>query len=181
MSKRNWFMFVVSMVLISLVFTSSITTPAKIYAPDFSERSITMGSEIPSINNINVTITLERNMCKGTCPYYSLIIFGNGTVDYNGKQFVNTVGHQVYDIPQERVGELVKEFYKSDYFSLKDSYDKIIITDQPTVNTSININGIYKNIFDNHGAIAPEELRSLENKIDEIANTTKWVQLSISK
>ena len=132
------------------------------------------------MNDNNITITLERNMCKGTCPYYSLIIFGNGTVVYNGKEFVNVIGHQVSSMPQERVGGLVKEFYKANYFSLEDSYDKITITDQPTVNTSININGIHKNVFDNQGVIAPKELLLLENRIDEIANTTKWVQLPIS-
>ncbi len=135
MSKGYWFVSIVGMMVISLVFTNSIITPAIIYAPDFSYRSVTMGSVIQYMNDNNITITLERNMCKGTCPYYSLIIFGNGTVVYNGKEFVNVIGHQVSSMPQERVGGLVKEFYKANYFSLEDSYDKITITDQPTVNT----------------------------------------------
>lgn len=154
MSKRNWFISIVNMVLISLVFANSITAPAKIYATDFSERSITTGSAISPINETNITITLERNMCKGTCPYYSLLIFWNGTIIYNGKEFVNVLGHQVSEIPPERVGELVKKFYKANYFSLEDLYDNIIITDQPTVNTSISINGKYKNIL-----IIMEQLR----------------------
>ena len=48
------------------------------------------------------------------------MIFGNGIVIYNGKEFVNVIGHQVSRMPQERVGELVKEFYKANYFSLED-------------------------------------------------------------
>ena len=51
-----------------------------------------------------------------------------------------------------------------------------VISDQRTVSTSINMSGIYKSVFDNHGAIAPEGLRLLESKIDETTNSSKWVQ-----
>jgi capsid portal protein len=72
--------------------------------------------------------------------------------------------------------ELVEEFYNINYFSLNDTFDKIVKTDQPTVITSININGTFKSIFDNLGAIAPEDLRVLENRIDEITNSSKWIE-----
>jgi hypothetical protein len=131
----------------------------------------------PSINEINnINIKMKRNMCLGTCPVYSLEIFGNGTVVYNGERFVNVTGQQISNIPQEKVRKLVEEFYKINYFSFKDAYNEIVITDQPTVSTSINMSGIYKSVFDNHGAIAPEGLRLLENKIDETTNSSKWVQ-----
>ncbi len=164
------------MMVISLVFTNCMITPTIIYAPNFSYRSVTMESVIQYINDTDMTITLERNMCKGTCHYYSLIIFGSETVVYNGKEFVNVTEYRVSSMPQEEVGELVKAFYKANRFSIEGSHYKIMMTDQPTVNTSININGIYKNVFDNHGAIVHKELRLLANRIDEVANTTKSVQ-----
>lgn len=123
----------------------------------------------------DVTITLERNMCMGTCPVYSLEIFGNGTVVYDGNRFVNVTGQQISNISQDRVRDLVEEFYKINYFSLNDKYDQVVITDQRTVTTSIDTNGTYKSVFDNHGAIAPEGLRALEDKIDEITNSSKWI------
>ena len=124
----------------------------------------------------DVTITLERNMCMGTCPVYSLEIFGNGTVVYDGNRFVNVTGQQISNISQDRVRDLVEEFYKINYFSLNDKYDQVVITDQRTVTTSIDTNGSYKSVFDNHGAIAPEGLRALEDKIDEITNSNKWIE-----
>lgn len=124
----------------------------------------------------DVTITLERNMCMGTCPVYSLEIFGNGTVVYDGNRFVNVTGQQISNISQDRVRDLVEEFYKINYFSLNDKYDQVVITDQRTVTTSIDTNGSYKSVFDNHGAIAPEGLRALEDKIDEITNSSKWIE-----
>ena len=144
----------------SIVSTSATTTTTNL-----SETSIS-----------NLTIRMERGMCMGKCPVYSLDIFGNGTVVYNGERFVNVTGKQVSGISDAKIKELVKEFYDIDFFSLNDTYDKVVKTDQPTVSTSIDINGTSKSIFDNLGAIAPEGLRLLENKIDEITNSSKWVE-----
>ena len=155
--------FIVHMTLIGWALTT-ITTAA-------------VAATTPSTPNLtDLTISMKRGMCMGTCPVYSLDIFGNGTVVYNGERFVNVTGKQVSSISEDKVKELVEEFYKMNYFSLNDTYDKIIKTDQPTVSTSININGTSKNVFDNLGAIAPEDLRLLENKIDEITNSNKWVE-----
>ncbi|HJY10692.1 MAG TPA: DUF6438 domain-containing protein, partial [Nitrososphaeraceae archaeon] len=71
----------------------------------------------------NITIGMERNMCMGTCPVYSLEIFGNGTLVYNGERFVNVTGRQISSIPEDEVKELVEEFYKINYFSLNDTFD----------------------------------------------------------
>jgi Domain of unknown function (DUF6438) len=135
---------------------------------------------IPTLNQINynnnVTITLERNACFGICPIYSLKVFGNGTVVYNGERFVNMTGQKISTISQQKVRGLVEEFYKINYFRLNDTYNKIVKTDQPTVITSINVTGVYKSVFDNYGSIAPQGLRLLENKIDEITNSSKWIE-----
>ena len=149
-----------------------------IFTPNFrgQEAVETPASPIPSTYNVtNVTIGMERNMCMGTCPVYSLEIFGNGTVIYYGDRFVNVTGKQISNISEDKVKELIGEFYKIHYFSLNDTYDKVIKTDQPTVITSININGTFKSIFDNLGAIAPEGLRVLEDKIDQFINSSKWI------
>lgn len=122
-----------------------------------------------------IKIIFERSPCFGTCPYYSLQIFGNGTVIYNGYKFVNMTGQHYSNIDGMKVRELVNDFSRINFFSLNDSYTDIIETDHPTVITSINISGVYKEVVDNQGAIAPEGLRSLYDKIDKITNSSKWV------
>jgi hypothetical protein len=146
--------------------TSIVLTIALAFINNTSQTVIsTAVSTTPLTNNdfSNITIGIERNMCLGTCPVYSLEIFGNATVVYIGERFVNVTGKQISNISKEKVKELVEEFYNIDYFSLNDTYDKIVKTDQPTVTTSININGTFRSIFDNLGALAPEGLRILEN------------------
>ena len=91
------------------------------------------GDEFGQANLNNITITLKRSPCFGTCPYYSLNIFGNGTVLYNGYKFVNITGPRISNISENIVSELVREFHDINYFSLEDNYTKIIATDQSTV------------------------------------------------
>ena len=123
-----------------------------------------------SINN--VVITLERTVCFGSCPDYSLIVYGNGTLIYEGRNFVEVTGLQSSNISQEHVQELVRAFYAIGYFSLQDEYSAPV-TDLPTTSTSISIDGRYKQVVNYSGA--PEQLIELENMIDDVAKSKRWV------
>ena len=57
--------------------------------------------------------------------------------------YVNVTGIQTSEISQEKIQEIVDEFYQIDYFSLDDVYD-LPISDIPHTITSIRINGKYK-------------------------------------
>ncbi|MDQ5868281.1 MAG: DUF6438 domain-containing protein [Thermoproteota archaeon] len=96
-----------------------------------------------------------------------------------GYEHVNVTGEKRSSISPEKVKDLVNEFYDSGYFNLKDKYDQIQITDQPTVSTSININGKFKSVYDYLGTFQlPElqKLRDLENMIDQVTNSSRRVQ-----
>jgi len=120
----------------------------------------------------DVIITMYRSVCYGVCPVYSLTIYVNGTVVYEGEMYVKVTGEQTSEISQEKIQEIVDEFYRIDYFSLDDVYD-LPISDIPHTITSIRINGKYKSIYNREGA--PKELNELENRIDEITNSKQWV------
>lgn len=124
-----------------------------------------------------VIITLERTACYGFCPVYSLTVHGDGTVLYEGEDFVETVGKAENVISRKKVEQLISEFEKTDYDSLKDSYTERTITDAPSVITSITKNGKTKTIDHYHGDFnAPEKLTELEDKIDEIVNSDQWIK-----
>ncbi|UCC16738.1 MAG: hypothetical protein JSU58_10300 [Dehalococcoidales bacterium] len=128
-------------------------------------------------NPDEVVITLERTACHGFCPIYSLTIHGDGTVIYEGEDFVKTVGRANSVISKEKVEQLISEFEKVDYDSLKNAYTEKTITDAPTVITSITRNGKTKTVEHYHGDFsAPEKLTELEDKVDEIVNSEQWVQ-----
>jgi len=116
-----------------------------------------------------VVITLERTACYGTCPVYTLTIYGSGTVIYEGKDFVKTEGSVESTISEEKINQLVSEFDKVDYFSLNDSYVERVITDAPSAITSITFGGKTKTIEHHHGDL-------MENRIDEIVNSAQWIE-----
>jgi hypothetical protein len=119
-----------------------------------------------------ILITIEREGCHGYCAVYSAQIYTDGTVVYQGKRFVEVKGKRQYKIPQEKVKELIEEFQKINYFSLKDIYDNGFVGAQVTT-TSISLNDTQKKVIN---IAAPTEVYQLEDKIDEIAGLTKFVE-----
>ena len=130
-----------------------------------------------SDNPDEVIITLERTACYGFCPVYTLTIQGNGTVVYEGEDFVKTKGIMEISIPKAKIDQLVEEFERVGYFSLNNYYTERTITDAPSVITSITVDGKTKTIEHYHGDFdAPEELTELEDAIDEIVNSDQWIK-----
>jgi Domain of unknown function (DUF6438) len=94
-------------------------------------------------DDTRAVITLERTTCFGTCPAYSVRITSDGSVDYEGKQFVRVTGHVSATVPAEDVAGLVDAFEQIGYFGLDDSYRFVVnadgshslVTDLPTTLT----------------------------------------------
>ncbi len=126
----------------------------------------------------HAVITLERTSCYGTCPVYRLTIYGDGRVVYEGQQFVPVTGRQTAQISPDEVRALVDEFYRIDYFSLKDRYmahHGYEISDAQSAITSITIDGRSKEVWDRYDC-GPKKLEELEKRIDEVADTKRWVE-----
>jgi hypothetical protein len=132
----------------------------------------------------DVTITLERTTCFGTCPAYSLTIEGDGKVTYEGKDFVRVKGVQHSKLDEAAVEKLVQAFLDVHYFDLLDDYetfkgpDGVERTepgDAPTFYTSLRIADRSKKIKDHLGA--PKALSELEDKIDAIVGSKRWISI----
>jgi hypothetical protein len=132
-------------------------------------------------------ITLRRSVCYGTCPDYTVTIAADGTVTFEGRQFVKTKGIVKGTISRERVRQLIAEFDKTKYFSLNDKYETgkdgcpEEWTDMPTAVTSITMSGKSKSVSHYHGcqdgqSPYPKGLTDLEEQIDKIAGTERWIK-----
>jgi len=55
------------------------------------------------------SISLERTACHGTCPVYTVTMRHDGTVTYDGKEFVKVTGRRTRKIPVEQFQELARE------------------------------------------------------------------------
>jgi hypothetical protein len=137
-------------------------------------------------------ITLQRDECYGSCPKYSVTLYANGRVRYEGFKFVKVTGTREYKIPIAAFDSLVQEFHRIRYFHLKDAYlEKVlgshrdslgntvqqvaVASDLPTTITSIRLGKRYKRIIDYFGS--PNSLKRLEELIDRLAMTAQFVKI----
>lgn len=126
----------------------------------------------------STVITLDRTVCFGFCPSYSLRIGGDGTVVYSGRQFVKVVGTASAQVPVSDVQALVNEMEQANYFNLTvpQTCARGIATDYPTATTSLTLGGATHTV-EHYGGnpCAPTVLTTLEDRIDAVAQSTQWV------
>ena len=120
---------------------------------------------------------LQRTQCYGSCPAYSVLVSGDGNVEFNGTGQVLVMGRHRGTLPRQVVESLLAAFRQANYFSLRDSYVERV-TDLPTYDTSIELDGQRKSVRDYGGLSAgmPEAARDLEEAFDRLAGTEKWIK-----
>ena len=117
----------------------------------------------------------------GVGPDYSLKISGRGTVIYEGFENVEIKGERKEKIEKQKIVTLLSEFKKADFFSLNDVYPIESSDGRSSCIIGISVtdkNGgtKTKNITHFHGdKNVPRKLLNLEDKIDRIARSKKWV------
>ena len=122
-------------------------------------------------------VRLERTECYGTCPAYSVEIHGDGSVEYEGKAYVGKKGKQRGQIAPEAVVALAGRFDKAGFFRLHwaDPCDAVA-TDNPTAKISFTTGLRTRTIEDYHGnGCMPKVLRELEDEVDRVAGTARWI------
>jgi hypothetical protein len=150
-----------------------------------------------------LSLKMERSGCYGQCPTYDLTIQPDGNVLFEGKFYTDVKGKTEGKITLEQLKQLIAEIERANFFSLDNAYNydskncPSMATDLPTVILSIKLNGKEKTINHYHGCfendkpkdassvnkpqdfseiVYPQDLYKLENKIDEIVNTKRWIE-----
>jgi hypothetical protein len=132
-----------------------------------------VGQASPSAAEIK--ITLERTGCTldVTCPAYRIAIAENGSILYEGKHSVQVMGVRRSIIRPTAVRQLAQELVNAGYFDLPQSYG--VCDDGAIVTTSLSMNDRHHEIRDGCGA-GPDRLRELEDKIDKVSGSKRWVR-----
>lgn len=139
-------------------------------------------------------ISLERTICLGSCPAYTVTIDGKGVVTFStdtpaiseasalsrrldyGKPAVLLPGRHTDRISQDAVEALAKRFEDIGFFSLQDKYVGGG-TDFPTFEVTIDTGDRRKKVTDYMGwdVGMPGNVSELENEIDRVAGTARWL------
>lgn len=123
-----------------------------------------------------VEIVLERTPCFGFCPDYTVTIRGDGAVTFEGRRFVNARGVHTATIAPAEVERLLAHFDAIGFETLRSAY-RANVTDLPTTTITLTRNGRTKSVLDygGTGAGMPESVRELQQEIDRVAGTGRWV------
>ncbi|MDL0419687.1 DUF6438 domain-containing protein [Caldibacillus thermoamylovorans] len=122
-------------------------------------------------------IKLQRTMCFGTCPVYSVTVDKEGNVNYYGEMFVYKSGEHHWKILKKKVkqlNDLIEEFgFKSFIYEPGDEF----ITDCPSCITTVKYsNGETKEIDHYYGhVLIDDSLTAFKKKIERIIGTKKYV------
>src|SRR5690606_11229177 len=125
------------------------------------------GSPMPRVPLPEVSISLGRTGCFGTCPRYLVTVRGDGTATYQGEAFVDVKGKHQYQVPVEEVAALVQSARDKNLWSMRHEY-RAPITDNPTYQVIIRMGGESKEIIDYVGSRAgmPVVVSRFEDEID---------------
>ena len=122
-------------------------------------------------------IRLERTMCYGICPVYTVVVDNNGSINYSGEMYVYKSGEHQWKISKkkiEQLNDLIKSFgFKSFVYEP----GKEFITDQPSCITTVKYpDDEIKEIYHYLGhVLLDENLILFEKRIERILGTKKYV------
>jgi hypothetical protein len=79
-------------------------------------------------NVSDVTFSHERTACHGSCPVYKLTFTGDGTVIYEGQDFVLIKGRQTANISPDQIRNLVSAIEEANFLLFKTIQNKMLRT-----------------------------------------------------
>ncbi len=121
-------------------------------------------------------VELQRTKCAAGCPAYTVRVYGDGRVIWQGDSGVATRGPATAEIDGTAARALIQEIAQRGFWRLCQSYDVAGIQKElASIDTTLSIAGHVKRVTD-YGDTAPSWLRDLDLEIDATANTHPWRQ-----
>lgn len=137
------------------------------------------------------SLVLERTLCYGSCPAYRLSIAGNGGVTFTSHNPGDSTGTKTDSIQPAQLAWLLDEATRIGFFALPEviaddsTLCSLRATDRPTTTVTIFRADSTHKVVDCHGCYAAhdlavtasiEKLRSFENEIDSVAQSSRWIR-----
>ncbi len=119
-----------------------------------------------------ILVTYERTYCFGMCPVFKSEVLKDGTVLYEGINFVDNMGKHTAVAPESDLDSIKSMLKSVNYFELDSTYDNPAVMDIPAVLSSADLNGESHSVYDRWKA--PKELKELYKLLDEIYARLEW-------
>lgn len=121
--------------------------------------------------------SIERTPCFGRCPTYSMKIYMDGYVEFNGIRDVDMIGTYTTTISEDKLEAILRQAEEIKFFTFEDKYDDGMITDLPSTTTVIRgTDGKTKSVMRRHGY--PKRILTLEQLFDNLIDSERWTSES---
>ena len=116
-------------------------------------------------------LTFERTACFGLCPAYSMQVYADGRVTYNGRRAVPLMGPQELKLPAATVAAMLRNAEEAKFEQFRERYAQNT-SDLPSIVVSIRqANGQLKTVTVEEGA--PQNVTTfftyLSTQFDQLA------------
>jgi hypothetical protein len=150
----------------------------RIVEQELPERHLPM----PAAALTDISITLERTACFGTCPAYKVEIHGDGHVAFDGTAFVAVAGKREYHVPKPDIAQLVDDVRAKDIWSMRPSY-AASVTDLPSTILTIRVGTQTHRLVDYAGEWVgmPPAVTRIEEEADKVGKTAQWIRKGTSE
>ena len=156
-------------IILSLFFLIAVT--------DFSIPEIPAHS--PDFSTPDTLVKMERTVCYGTCPSYTLTILEDGAIKFVGREFVVHQGESTGRMSQDNLEELRNRIRQSHFMEISANPTcESKYTDHSSVYLTIQLDDKKHSV--NHyqgckGFQFEENLYRLEEAIDSLSGTNRWI------
>jgi hypothetical protein len=118
-------------------------------------------------------IHLVRHGCYGSCPRYSVTVYGSGKVVYEGTEEVRVKGRVKASVSDKIVDGLMLKVNQMDFFAFQTKHGEKCITDGPTASITVSEPGRERQISDE--CLIGHQIEELETAVDKAAQTQRWI------
>lgn len=125
-----------------------------------------------------LVVRFEKTFCFGTCPVFSVEVFQDGSVRYEGVEFVLHRGTVAGRLGSEEMDALRAAFRKAKFLEIVGSRWDCTEqwTDYETVVVGLRDGGKYQEVEDYQGCRGgSKSLRTLEAEIERILRVEQWI------
>ncbi|MDP2274041.1 MAG: DUF6438 domain-containing protein [Archangium sp.] len=134
----------------------------------------------PSVKKVEAAVTttpealvsLERTACYGACPMYAVSVLSDGTTRFRGERHVKVTEPVEVKLEPAALAKLKAAFETSGFEKWPD-YTRTNVSDMPSVVLTYKGHTVRHNRGDEK---APPELTALEDEVDAIIGTDRWVK-----
>ncbi|MDP3158092.1 MAG: DUF6438 domain-containing protein [Archangium sp.] len=134
----------------------------------------------PSVKKVEAAVTttpealvsLERTACYGACPIYAVSVLSDGTTRFRGERHVKVTEPVEVKLEPAALAKLKAAFETSGFEKWPD-YTRTNVSDMPSVVLTYKGHTVRHNRGDEK---APPELTALEDEVDAIIGTDRWVK-----